>query len=400
MPTRLPHRGCGGGGHTRRHDHHTIHKTHPPYTPLSTIKGAAHFDTHHVGCVEGRVARPTPTRSPHHSPNPSTIHTTHNHQGGSSLRHPSCGVCGRESCQALWGGGHPRQHDHATVHNTHPPYTPLTTIKLAAHFDTHHVGCAEGRIARRCVWGGAPAPTRQTHHSHNPSTIQRIHKQYGGSSLRHPSCGVCGRESCQALWGGGHPRQHDKPTIHKTHSPYNPLTTIKGGSSLRHPSCGVCGRESCQAHANTITPPFTKPIHHTHHSQPSRGQLTSTPIMWGVWKGELPGVVGGRAPAPTRQTLHSRNPSTIHNIQKQYGGSSLRHPSCMWGVWKGELPGVVGGRAPAPTQPTHRPHNFLRSPGEGWTQTNLHSFSDTQTLAAQSRSISFRDEGRNHVRGG
>ena len=257
MPTRLPHRGCGGGGHTRRHDHHTIHKTHPPYTPLSTIKGAAHFDTHHVGCVEGRVARrcggegtrantinqpftkpihhthhsqpsrgaahfdtrhvgcvegrvarPTPTRSPHHSPNPSTIHTTHNHQGGSSLRHPSCGVCGRESCQALWGGGHPRQHDHATVHNTHPPYTPLTTIKLAAHFDTHHVGCAEGRIARRCV-------------------------------------------------GGVHPRQHDKPTTHTTHLPYREFINNMGA-----------------AHFDT---------HHV-----------------GCVEGRVARRCGGRAPAPTR----------------------------------------------------------------------------------------------------
>ena len=147
-------------------------------------------------------------------------------------------------------GGHPRQHHHPTS-NEHSPFTQqhMTTMG-AAHIDTHQVGCVEGRVVRR--WGGrAPAPTRQLRFHQHQSTIHNLQNNNGGGSIRHPLSGVCGRESCQALWGG------------------------KG------------------TRANTTTPASPTPIHHTQPSKQLWGRLNSTPTKWGVWKGELSGVVGG-----------------------------------------------------------------------------------------------------------
>ena len=87
-------------------------------------------------------------------------------------------------------------------------------------------------------------------------------------------------------------------------------TTNQGDNSLRHPSNGVCGRESCQAcggegtHANTTTQHFISDIHYTQHSrsQALRDPLTSTPIMWGV-EGRVGRRVGGPQAKITRQHL-------------------------------------------------------------------------------------------------
>ena len=69
-------------------------------------KGMAHFDTHQVGCVEGRAigrCGGEGTRAYAITLDTTQLHTTN--QGDNSLRHPSNGVCGRESCQACGGEG-------------------------------------------------------------------------------------------------------------------------------------------------------------------------------------------------------------------------------------------------------------------------------------------------------
>ena len=150
----------GREGHPRQHDHYTFTTFNPPHTTFKTTMGAAQFDTHQVGCVEGRAVRrcgegraPAPTRPLHLHHLQSTIHNLQNNYGGGSIRHPLSGVCGRESCQALRRGGHRRQHDHYTFTNTNPPYTTFKTTMGAAQFDTHQVGCVEGRAVRRCGGG-------------------------------------------------------------------------------------------------------------------------------------------------------------------------------------------------------------------------------------------------------
>ena len=96
--------------------------------------------------------------------------------------------------------------------------------KGMAHFDNQKAGCVEGRAIRRCGGEGTRAYAITLHTTQLHTTNQ------GDNSLRHPSNGVCGRESCQACGGEG-------------------------------------------THANTTTQNFTPVIQHTQHSQsqPRRG---------------------------------------------------------------------------------------------------------------------------------
>jgi len=110
---------------------------------------------------------------------------------------------------------------------------------------------AERRVARRYGERRAPTPTPPPNFQRTLTIHSTAHDNNGGGSHRHPPSGMCGRESCQALWGG------------------------KG------------------TRANTTTTPSPTPIHHTQPSKPLGGRLNSTPTKWGVWKGELSGVVGG-----------------------------------------------------------------------------------------------------------
>ena len=100
-------------------------------------KGMAHFDTHQVGCVEGRAIR----RCGGRAPAPTQSHFT------------------------------PRN-------STQQP-------KGTTHFDTHQVGCVEGRVVRR-VGGRAPTPTQPLKTSHQSSSIRNIHnhKHEEGTELR------------------------------------------------------------------------------------------------------------------------------------------------------------------------------------------------------------------------
>ena len=128
-------------------------------------------------------------------------------------------------------------------------------FKGMAHFDTHQVGCVEGRAIRRRGGEGTRAYAITLHTTQLHTTNQ------GDNSLRHPSNGVCGRESCQACGGEG-------------------------------------------THANTTTQHFISDIHYTQHSrsQALRDPLTSTPIMWGV-EGRVGRRVGGPQAKITRQHL-------------------------------------------------------------------------------------------------
>ena len=59
-----------------------------------------------------------------------------------------------------------------------------------------------------------------------------------------------------------------------------------------------------------------------------RAWLTSTPTKWGVWKGELSGVVGGRAPAPTQSRFTPRIHTTIQlSLHSWIAGTSFGSPS-------------------------------------------------------------------------
>jgi len=187
--------------------------------------------------------------------------TAHGNNGGGSHRHPPSGMCGRESCQALWGGKGTRANTTTTpsptpIHHTQPS-KPLwgrlnSTPTKWGVWKGELSGVAEGR---------APAPTRPLHLHQHQSTTHNLQNNHGGSSIRHPPSGQFGRESCQALWGG------------------------KG------------------TRANTTTTPSPTPFHHTQPSKQLWGRLNSTPTKWGVWKGELSGVAEGRAPAPTRPLI-------------------------------------------------------------------------------------------------
>ena len=85
--------------------------------------------------------------------------------------------------------------------------------------------------------GRAPAPDHRIHRHF----IQPTHDHSGGGSLRHSSSGACGRESCQALWGGGHPRRHIQSTLLiETQSSLKQHMTTQGADR-------ASDRESCQA---------------------------------------------------------------------------------------------------------------------------------------------------------
>jgi hypothetical protein len=83
--------------------------------------GAAHFDTHNVGGVEGRAAR---------------------------------------RCE---GEGTRANTPTPPFTNIQPPRTKFITTMGAAHFDIHHVGCVEGRAAGRCGGEGTRANTTTSH---------------------------------------------------------------------------------------------------------------------------------------------------------------------------------------------------------------------------------------------
>jgi hypothetical protein len=188
------------------------------------------------------------------------------------------------------------------------------------------------------VGGRAPAPAHPIHKFHKQSTsTSTIHDYSGGGSLRHPLSGVCGRESCQALWGRGHPRQHIQSTFHHKQLTSTPTIHNSGGGSLRYPPSGVSNFRS-------------------NYVRRFRGWLTSTPTKWGVWKGELPGAVGGRAPARVHPIQVSQT-INFHSNDTRIRGRLTSTPT-KWGVWKGELPGAVGGRAPAPARPIHPSHKL------------------------------------------
>ena len=138
-----------------------------------------------------------------------------------------------------------------------------------------------------------------------------------------------------------------------------------------------------------------EPTSKTPQSQSPRGQLTSTPIKWGVWKGELSGVWGGGHPRQHDHSTH-HTPATISHksgvAKKQAqvwclmtalcGDAILACCSCsivlfqreavyslfskgmahfdthqLGCVWKGGLSGAVERRAPALTQSRFTPRN-------------------------------------------
>ena len=157
---------------------------------------------------------------------------------------------------------------------------------------------AERRVARRYGERRAPTPTPPPNFQRTLTIHSTAHDNNGGGSHRHPPSGVCGRESCQAL-GGRAPAPTRQLRFHQHQFTIHNLQNNNGGGSIRHPLSGVCGRESCQAlwggkgtRANTTTPASPTPIHHTQPSKQLWGRLNSTPTKWGVWKGELSGVVG------------------------------------------------------------------------------------------------------------
>ena len=117
-----------------------------------------------VWLVEWRAVRrngggaPRPTQPPNFQRSLNSHSTTHDNNGGGSLRHPPSGVCGRESCQSLWGGRAPTPtrplhlHEHqSTIHKL------ITNTGATARSDTHPSACVQERVVRRC---GHEAPTR------------------------------------------------------------------------------------------------------------------------------------------------------------------------------------------------------------------------------------------------
>ena len=109
-------------------------------------------------------------------------------------------VCGREGYQALWGGGHPRLRNHASRHAT--PHNNPTLFAFMDRWDSHpFTWWVLGKRLRL-------PPFYDAHNTCsgnlNPPTKHHNHNHQGDNSLRHPSNGVCGRESCQE-WGGRAP---------------------------------------------------------------------------------------------------------------------------------------------------------------------------------------------------
>ena len=131
-----------------------------------------------------------------------------------------------------------------------------------AHFDTHQVGCVEGRAIRRCGGEGtrAYAITLHATHPHNNPTLFAFMDRWDffrftqwvlGKGLRFlPSYDA--HNTCS---GNLNP-----PTKHHNHN-------RQGDNSLRHPSNGVCGRESCQACGGEGTHASTTTQHITHLQQ-------------------------------------------------------------------------------------------------------------------------------------
>ena len=135
-------------------------------------KGMAHFDTHQVGCVEGRAIRRCGgegTRA-----YAITLHTTQLHTTTQlSLRSWIAWAPSRSPSGCLERGFNflrPMTHTtHARATLTHPQNTTITSTKGTTHFDTHQMGCVEGRVVRR---GGGGHPRQHDHSTHHtPATI-------------------------------------------------------------------------------------------------------------------------------------------------------------------------------------------------------------------------------------
>ena len=172
--------------------------------------------------------------------NHTSHHTTpHNKPRGQLTSTPITWGVWKGELSGVWGGGHPRQHNHSTLHASQPSYATFTVTRTQralsceaasaslvredhcvvtrfergarvarccfslrlfdslfskgmAHFDTHQVGCVEGRAIRRCGGEGTRAYAITLHTTQLHTTNQ------GDNSLRHLSNWVCGRESCQA----------------------------------------------------------------------------------------------------------------------------------------------------------------------------------------------------------
>ena len=127
--------------------------------------------------------------------------------------------------------------------------------KGMAHFDTHQVGCVEGRAIGRCGRGGHPRLRNHTSHHATP------HNKSRGQLTSTPIKWGVWKGELSGVWGEG-------------------------------------------THANTTTQHFISDIHYTQHSrsQALRDPLTSTPIMWGV-EGRVGRRVGGPQAKITRQHL-------------------------------------------------------------------------------------------------
>ena len=128
----------------------------------------AHFDTHQVGCVEGRAARRCGgegTRA-----YAITLHATQPHTtiqlslrswiAGTPIRSP--GGCLESGFDFLRSMTHTT---HAQATSTHQQNTTITITKGTTHSDTHQMGCVEGRVVRR-GGGRAPTPARPLNTSH------------------------------------------------------------------------------------------------------------------------------------------------------------------------------------------------------------------------------------------